>query len=87
MVRKKLGLSSVLPPMGTDTAGGAFLPDDIYLDVQWHSGGCFLFCFVLFRISFQGEKLLRIKKQKSDHTDLTFFLQDNLLGLLEQLSI
>lgn len=47
LVRKKLGLSSVLPTGGTDTAGGV-LPDDIYLDGQWLSGGCFLFCFVLF---------------------------------------
>lgn len=43
-----------------------------------------MFCFNLIS---RREKLLRIEKGKCDHTDLTFFLQDNLLGLLQQLSI
>lgn len=48
-----------------------------------------VFCFALFCFNLisRREKLLRIEKGKCDHTDLTFFLQDNLLGLLQQLSI
>lgn len=64
--------------------GGVFLPDDIYSCGQWHSGSWFVLCF--FPIS-RNENFQGIKNQKSDHINLAFSLQDNLLGLLEQLCI
>lgn len=63
------------------TTGWVFLLDDIYSCGQWHFGGWFLF----FPIS-RRENLPRIKDPKSDH-NLAFSLQDDVLELVEQLSM